>query len=75
VLSATLVAAGGSPISGRTVTFTLNGKTYTAITGSTGIASVTVIAPSKAGTYPVGVTFAGDTTFALASTFGSLRVT
>jgi hypothetical protein len=75
VLSARLLAASGSPISGRTVKFTFNGKSYSATTDATGNAIVTVMAPSKAGTYPVAVTFVGDTTFAAASTSAALTVT
>ena len=73
-LSATLKTSSGAGLSNRTISFTLNGATLTATTNSSGVASVKTTAPAKAGTYPITVAFAGDTTYAAASTSVSLRV-
>ena len=52
----------GQPISGQTITLTLNGtQTCTATTGSTGRASCAVTPTESAGTYPVTGSFAGNT--------------
>ena len=65
-----------TPLAGRTVTFTLNGTTLSATTNGFGIASVktTAPAPTAVTTYPISVTFAGDTTYAAASASATLRV-
>jgi hypothetical protein len=73
-LSATLKTSAGKAIAGKTVTFTLNGATRSAKTNSSGVASVVMTAPAATGTYPIKITFAGDTTNASASTSASLRV-
>ena len=73
-LTATLKTTTGTAVSGKTVTFTLNGATLTATTNKTGIASVKTKAPAAGGTYPIGVAFAGDATYAAASTSANLAV-
>ena len=72
-LSATLTSSGVG-ISGRTISFLLNGATTTAVTSGTGVASVGSTAPSTGGGYPISVTFAGDGTYAPASTSATLTV-
>jgi len=73
-LSATLRTTGGVAIVGRTLTFTLNGVNLTATTNGSGVASVQTKAPARNGVYPIGVAFAGDTTYAAASAVASLKV-
>jgi hypothetical protein len=73
-LSATLMTGSGTPIAGKTVTFTLNGVTLNATTNSFGIASIKTKAPAIAGSYPIGVAFAGDATYAAASASATLAV-
>ena len=63
-LSATLIS-NSSPVSGKMITFTLNGNPAgTGVTDGTGVATVTNVSLSgiNAGTYPLGVaaSFAGD---------------
>ena len=52
----------GKAIKGKKLTFTVNGKKYTAKTNSKGIAKVKVKL-SKKKTYKVTVKFAGDNTY------------
>ena len=52
----------GNPVSGRLISFTVKGKTYTAKTNSKGIASVKV-SLTKVGTYIISANFAGDNTY------------
>jgi hypothetical protein len=77
-LTATL-ASGDSPLSGKTVSFSLNGSAVgTATTNSDGTATLSGVSLSgvNAGTYPnvVGAGFAGDTSFAGGSATGTLSV-
>ena len=63
-LSATLTS-NSSPVSGKMITFTLNGNPAgTGVTDGTGVATVTNVSLSgiNAGTYPLAVaaSFAGD---------------
>lgn len=79
ILSATLQkASNGGLISGKTVTFSLNGATLgTATTNGAGQAFFTVsVAGFALGTYPgaVSASFAGDTLFTASSGTGSLTV-
>src|SRR5699024_506372 len=67
-LSATLTA-GGNPVAGKTVSFTLNGNSAgSAMTDASGVASVSGVslAGINKGTYPgaVAASFAGDETYA-----------
>ena len=61
-LKATLKSANGNPIAGKKITFTVNGKTYTATTNKNGVASVNVSLSTKK-TYQFTVKFAGDSTY------------
>ena len=79
-LSATLTA-GGNPVSGKTITFTLNGASVgTATTNSSGVAtlaSVSSLIGIDAGVYLAGVaaSFAPDATYAGQTASNSLTVT
>ncbi len=77
-LSATLTA-GGNPVSGKTVSFTLNGSSAgSAVTNGSGVASESGVSLSgiNAGSYPTGVgaSFAGDGSFNASSGSNSLTV-
>jgi len=80
---ASTLAAGGLPLAGRSVSFTLNeGGTVrtvgTATTDADGVATLTgvSVAGLNAGTYSsaVGASFAGDSTYASTSASGTLVV-
>ncbi|HET9837172.1 MAG TPA: MBG domain-containing protein [Candidatus Angelobacter sp.] len=75
VLSATLSTPGG-PLSGKTVSFTLNGSPAgSAVTDATGLASVSAsLAGLNAGSYPVTASFAGDVNNAPASGSSTLTI-
>ncbi|HTS73439.1 MAG TPA: carboxypeptidase regulatory-like domain-containing protein, partial [Gaiellaceae bacterium] len=77
-LSATLTS-GGNPVSGKTVSFTLNGSSAgSAVTNGSGVASESGVslAGINAGSYPTGVgaSFAGDGSFDPSSGSNSLTV-
>ena len=77
-VSATLSAAG-SPISGKTIAFTLNGSAVgTAVTNASGVATLATasLAGLSAGSYPTGVgaSFAGDVSYGASSGTGALTV-
>ena len=72
-IQATLKSAKGNPINGKTISFTVNGKTYTAKTDSKGVATVNV-SLSKKGTYSFTAKFAGDNAYAQISTKGKLTI-
>ena len=78
-LSATLTAGG--PLGGKTITFTLNGKSFannSATTNSSGVATLSNVslAGINVGTYAsgVGASFAGDATYAATSGSAGLSV-
>src|SRR5439155_10162116 len=79
-LSATLTAsASGSPVSGKTVSFTLNGTAKgSSTTDGNGVATLTGVslAGINAGTYSTGVgaSFAADTTYDASNGSNSLTV-
>jgi hypothetical protein len=79
-LTATLtLTSNNSPVSGKLVTFTLNGNSAgSASTDASGVATVSNVslAGINAGTYAgaVGARFAGDSTYAESSGTGSLTV-
>jgi hypothetical protein len=75
-LSVILKSTAGALIANETITITFNGATLTEMTNSSGVASVGVKAPSRDGTYTIGLAFAGDSThgYGPASTSVSLRV-
>ena len=72
-LTATFKAASGKVVKGKKVTFTVNGKTYTATTNDKGVASVKV-SISKKGTYSFTAKFAGDNTYAAMSKTAKLTI-
>lgn len=77
-LSATLTD-GASPLSGKTVDFTLNGNSVgSGVTNGSGVATLNnaSLAGINAGPYPTGVgaSFAGDTTYLTSSATNSLTV-
>jgi hypothetical protein len=59
-LSATLTDGLGTPLTGRTVTFTLGSQTCTGITDSAGSASCAIVVSQAPGTFPITATFAQD---------------
>jgi len=79
-LTATLtVTAGGAPVVGRTISFTLNAVAAgTAVTDGSGVANIPAASLSgiNAGSYPAGVgaSFAGDATYDPSSGTNSLTV-
>jgi len=77
-LSATL-SSGGNPVTGKTVSFTLNGNSVGAgVTDSNGVATLSnaSLAGINGGLYPTGVgaSFAGDNVYAAASATNTLTV-
>ena len=62
-LTATLKDANGNALAKKTVTFTVNGKTYKATTNAKGVATVK-LALKAAKTYKVTIKFAGDSVYA-----------
>ncbi len=77
-LATTLLTSGGVPLAGRTVTFTLNGKSVgTAVTNSAGVATLGAsVAGITPGVYSagLGVSYAGDGNSTAASATASLTV-
>jgi hypothetical protein len=80
-LTATLTQQGGSALSGKTITFTLNGASFagnTAVTNGSGIATLSNVslAGINAGAYPTGVgaSFAAGGGFAGSSGTNSLTI-
>lgn len=72
-LTASFKTANGKAVSGKKISFTVNGKTYSAKTNSKGTATVNV-SLNKKGTYSFTVKFAGDNTFATASAKAKLTL-
>ena len=77
-MSATLTASG-SPVSGKTIAFTLNGNSVgTAVTNASGVATLSSVSLAGIGaaSYPTGVgaSFAGDASYAASSGTSSLTV-
>ncbi len=73
-LTATLKDVAGNPMPEKKVTFTVNGKTYSAITDSKGVAKVNV-SLTKAGSYSVEVKFAGTATYEALTRKVTLKLT
>ncbi len=65
-ITATFKSASGKAVKGKKITFTVNGKTYTATTDSNGVAKVNV-SLSKKGTYSFTAKFAGNNMYAAIS--------
>ena len=72
-LTATFKSAKGTLIAGKKVTFTVNGKTYTATTDAKGVASVNVSLSAKK-TYSFTAKFAGDNTYAAVTKTGKVTI-
>ena len=72
-LTATFKSAKGNPVAGKKVTFTVNGKTYSATTDAKGVATVKV-SLNKKGTYSFTAKFAGDNTYAAISKTAKLTI-
>ena len=75
-VSATLKRSNGVAIAGASISFTVNGQTYTAVTNASGVATVipSPNTPASAGTYAITVVFAGDGSFNGASLTKNLVV-
>lgn len=75
-VSATLKDTNGNPVSGATVTFTLNGsETCTDTTDADGDASCSITPAEPAGTYTLTADYAGDATYLPSSTSTPFTVT
>ncbi len=72
-LTSTFKSASGKLVKGKKVTFTVNGKTYTATTNAKGVATVKV-SLNKKGTYSFTAKFAGDNTYAAISKTAKLTI-
>ncbi len=59
-LAAVLEDAEGQPISGATISFQVDGLSFSAVTDTDGVASCEVMAPPTAGVYEITAEFAGD---------------
>ena len=70
--SVTLKDNNGNVLSGKTLTFTFNGKSYTKTTDSKGVASLNINA--KAGSYVIGVIFEGDELYENSSASNKITV-
>ena len=73
-LTASFKTAKGNALAGKTITFTVNGKTYSAKTNAKGVASVKV-SLNKKGTYKFTTKFAGDGTYKAISKKATLKLT
>ena len=67
--------AGGTPLAGRQLKFTLGSKSCTGTTNSSGVASCTLNVGDPAGPYSVTASFAGDTYYQASSGSKSFTVT
>jgi hypothetical protein len=61
-------------VGGAPVTFVVNKVTYTATTDGNGVATVTAKAPTKAGSYTVTVSYAGNAEYLPAGAGATLTV-
>ena len=73
-LTATFKTAKGTVVANKKVSFTVNGKTYSAKTNAKGVATVNV-SLNKKGTYKVNAKFAGDSTYAAVTKTATLQLT
>ncbi len=72
-LTATFKNAKKHPVKGKKITFTVNGKTYSATTNAKGVATVKV-SLNKKGTYKFTAKFAGNNMYAAMSKTGKLTI-
>ncbi|ADC45924.1 adhesin-like protein [Methanobrevibacter ruminantium M1] len=72
-LVATLKSAKGNAISGKKISFTINGKTYSTTTNAKGLATLNV-SLSKKGTYSCTAKYAGDGMYKATSTKFSVKI-
>ena len=73
-LTATFKSNRGTVIANKKITFTVNGKTYSAKTDDKGVASVNVSLTTK-GSYTVTAKFAGDSTYSAVTKTATLKLT
>lgn len=71
--TATLKDANGNLLANKKVTFTVNGKTYTANTNAKGVATVK-LALTAAKTYTVTIKFAGDSVYAASTVSAKVKL-
>ncbi|WP_458454812.1 Ig-like domain-containing protein [Methanobrevibacter sp.] len=72
-LTATFKAASGKVVANKKITFTVNGKKYSAITNAKGVATVKV-SLNKKGTYKFTAKFAGNSMYAAITKKGKLTI-
>ena len=72
-LTATFKSASGKVVKGKKITFTVNGKTYTATTNDKGVATVKV-SLNKKGTYSFTAKFAGNNMYEAISKTAKLTI-
>ena len=72
-LTATLKDADGKVLANKKVTFTVNGKTYSATTNAKGVATVK-LALTAAKTYTVSIKFAGDNVYAASTVSAKVKL-
>ena len=72
-VSATFKASNGKPIANQKISFTVNGKTYSATTNANGVASVSV-SLTKKGTYTATAKFAGNAYIKATSTKFTIKI-
>ena len=72
-LTATFLTDKGNPIAGKSIKFTVNGKTYSAKTNDNGVATVKV-SLNKKGTYNFTVKYGGDSTYAAVTQKAKLTI-
>ncbi len=72
-LTATFKSASGKPVANKKITFTVNGKKYSATTDAKGVAKVKV-SLSKKGTYSFTAKFAGNNMYAAMTKTAKLTI-
>ena len=72
-LTATFKSASGKPVAGKTIKFTVNGKTYSAKTNANGVASVNV-SLNKKGTYSFTAKFTSDSMYSTMTKTAKLTI-
>ncbi|MCQ2960895.1 MAG: Ig-like domain-containing protein [archaeon] len=72
-LTATFESASGKVVANKKITFTINGKSYSATTNDKGVASVKV-SLNKKGTYSFTAKFAGNNMYAAMNKTGKLTI-